>query len=97
MKDRNEETPINRSNSSSTDRAAYVEDQIHQQSTTKDQSTVPLHLNKLFKDVPFVYLKRNYQKCDTTENDKGSADQINNIPVTVEELEEELKKKKIKK
>ena len=74
-----------------------VEDQIHKQSTTKNQSTVPVHLEKLFKDIPFVYGKRTYEECDNTDNEeenmdhKGSAD--HKIPETVLQLEAELKRK----
>lgn len=94
MNDRKHE---NKLNSGSKVCDTYVEDQIHHQSTTKNQSTVPVHLEKLFKDIPFVYGKRKYEECDNTDNEeenmdnKGSAD--HKIPETVLQLEAELKRK----
>lgn len=80
-----------------------VEEQIHEQSTTQNISTVPVHLDKLFKSIPFLFGKRTNEDCDSIENEeeymdnKGAAD--NNIPVTVLQLEAELrrKSKKLKK
>lgn len=83
--------------SSSTVHVTNVEEEIHQQSTTQNISTVPVHLDKLIKGILFAYGKRTNEDCDSIENEdenmdiKGSAD--NNIPVTVLQLEAELKRK----
>lgn len=113
MNDKGEETSKDRLKSfaSCTIRDISSREIINHSSTTQKESTIqvinsndllPVHLNSIFNDTPFIFGSRTNQGSEEESIDnKSSADfhhfSSNNIPVTVLQLEAELEKNPSKK